>query len=81
MKRLAVHMAAEEVVAAYSDLRENPSLEAEQRLEGSILLLRLRLDVYERRERAQAEQRERAVSESQADELPALPVTEEEAVV
>lgn len=64
MKRLAVHIAAEEVVAAYRDLRENPSLQAEQHLEGSISLLSLRLDVYERRERALAEQRgQPAVSE------------------
>ncbi len=52
MKRLAVHIAAEEVVAAYRDIREHPSLEADQRLEGCISLLSLRLDVYERRERA-----------------------------
>ena len=86
MKRLAVHIAAEEVVAAYRDLREHPSLEADQRLEGCIALLSLRLDVYERRERAAAERRERelakqrrhAVSDSQVYELPALPVTEEE---
>ena len=79
MKRLAVHIAAEEVVAAYRDLHEHPSLEADQRLQGCISLLSLRLDVYERRERALAKQRRHAVSDSRVVELPALSVTEEEA--
>ena len=78
MKRLAVHTAAEEVVAAYRDLRENPSLQAEQHLEGCISLLSLRLDVYERRER---KQRGHAVSEPQVDELPVPPLAGKEEAV
>ena len=51
MERPAVHIAAEEVVAAYRDLREHPSLHAEQCLEDCIALLSLRLEVHKRRER------------------------------
>jgi hypothetical protein len=57
MKRLAVHIAAEEVVAAYRDLQKHPSLEAEQSLAGCVALLSLRLDVHERREQHAAERR------------------------
>ena len=81
MKRLAVHIAAEEVIAAYRDLREHPSLEADQRLEGCISLLSLRLDVYERREHALAEQRGHAVAQPQVIERYALPTAEKESVV
>ncbi len=80
MKRLAVLIAAEEVVAAYRDLREHPSLQAEQHLEGCVTLLSLRLDVYERREHALAEQRGQAVGEMQVVEPHALPTAEKEAV-
>ncbi|MDQ3766368.1 MAG: hypothetical protein M3346_03380 [Actinomycetota bacterium] len=48
MKRLAVLLAAEEVVAAYHDLLEHPGQEAELRFQGCLALLSLRLAVFQR---------------------------------
>lgn len=48
MKRLAILLAAEEAVAAYHEMLEHPSPEAERNFRGSFALLILRLAVWQR---------------------------------